>query len=141
MFKIQLKFLWRHPETNTLLEILSIAWKDSAPVIQIEIHSLRPHQPGHWLIPVETDSQEAAALAQSLKEYRQIAYLNHIHPLTLFLLNKLIDFIDSRKKTNPLPVCNSSVTITAKSSQMVEVSLFQILFIGTLFLTVVRLLL
>ena len=77
MFKIQLKFLWRHPETNTLLEILSIAWKDSAPVIQIEIHSLRPHQPGHWLIPVGTDSQEAAALAQSLKEYRQIAYLNH----------------------------------------------------------------
>ena len=103
MFKIQLKFLWRHPETNTLLEILSIAWKDSAPVIQIEIHSLRPHQPGHWLFPVETHSQEAAALAQSLKEYRQIAYLNHIHPLTLFLLNKLIDFIDSRRKNNPSP--------------------------------------
>ena len=74
VFKIQLKFLWRHPETNTLFEILSIAWKDSAPVIQIEIHSLRPHQPGHWHIPVDTDSQEAAALAQSLKEYRQISH-------------------------------------------------------------------
>ena len=107
MFKVQLKFLWRHPETNTLFEILSIAWKDSAPVIQIETHSLRPHQPGHWLIPLDTDSQEAADLAQSLKEYRQIAYLNHIHPLTLFLLNKLIEFLDTRRRNKPSPSLQS----------------------------------
>ena len=107
MFKIQLKFLWRHPETNTLLEILSIAWKDSAPDIQIEIHSLRPHQPGHWLIPVDTNSQEAADLAKSLTEYRQIAYLNHIHPLTLFLLNKLIEFLDTRRRHKISPSLKS----------------------------------
>ena len=101
MIKIQLKFLRRHPETNTFLETLSIAWKDSAPVIQMEIHSLRPQQPGHWLNPIDTDSQDPADLAQSLKEYRLIAYLNHIHPLALFRLNKFINFIDSRRKTKP----------------------------------------
>ena len=95
MFKIQLKFLWRHPETNTLLEILSIAWRETAPSKQIEIHSLRPHQPGHWLVPIDLESQEAADLAHALKEYRQIAYLDHIHPLTLFLVSKLIVFLDT----------------------------------------------
>ena len=68
MFKNQLKFLWRHPETNTLPLKSSVAWKDSAhdsAVIQIEIHSLRPHQPGHWHIPIDADSQEATDLAQS----------------------------------------------------------------------------
>ena len=85
MLKIQFQILWRHSETNTLLEILSIASKETAPTIQI--HSLRPHQPGHWIIPVDIDSQEAADLAYALKEYRQIAYLDHIHPLFSFSTN------------------------------------------------------
>ena len=107
MFKIQLKFLWRHPETNTLLEILSIAWKENAPSLQIELHSLRPQNPGHWLIPVDTNSQEATDLSLALKEYRQIAYLDHIHPLTLFLLNKLIDFLELRRRNKTSPSLQS----------------------------------
>ena len=71
MIKIQLEFLWRHPETYTLLEMLSIAWKETAPSLQIEIHSLRPHQHGQWLVPFDLDleSQQVADLAQALKEY------------------------------------------------------------------------
>ena len=107
MFKIQLKFLWRHPETNTLLEILSIAWKESAPALQIELHSLRPHQTGHWLIPVATDSTEAADLAKALTDYREIAYLDHVHPLTLHLLSKLIDFLDAQRGNKHSPSLKS----------------------------------
>ena len=55
MFKIQLIFLWRHMEPNKFLEILFIAWKETAPTFQIGIHSPRRHQPGLWIIPVDTD--------------------------------------------------------------------------------------
>ena len=103
MFKIPLQIFWRHPETGTHLEILSITWRDTDPEINLELHSLRPTQPGQWILSINSYSSEASTLLKDLLDYRVSLYLKQSHPLTRHLLNKLITFLEgySRSKSSP----------------------------------------
>ena len=103
MFKVPINAFWRHPQTRTHLELIAISWQENSPKIQLDLRSLRLHQPGTWSLTIDASSTDAADLIKTLQDHRKIAYSLKFHPLTIYLLSSLIDYLQSRQRSTTSP--------------------------------------
>ena len=89
-FEINIKCLWQHPATSNLLEITKIEWSETSDPIVMTTHSLRQLQPGNWKIPIKPGTEEQTNLFSALQELTKFPHFKNTHPLTRYLVKKLI---------------------------------------------------
>ena len=94
-FELNIKCIWQRPATKTHLEITKIKWSETDQPIVITVNSLRQLQPGVWKLPIKQGSQELTNFLSALHENSVFPKFNNTHPLTRYLVRKLLQHCQS----------------------------------------------
>ena len=94
-FELNIKCIWKHPATNTHLEIIKIEWSDTDQPLVITVISLRQLQPGIWKLPIKQGSQDVTNLLSAIHEYLVFPKIKNTHPLTRYLVKKSLQHCPS----------------------------------------------
>ena len=89
-FELNIKCLWQHPATSSHLAITKIEWSEKSDPIVITAHSLRQLELGTWKISIKPGTEELSSLLSSLQEFTKFPQFRNTHPLTRYLVKKLI---------------------------------------------------
>ena len=89
-FEHNIKCLWQHPATRNHLDITKKEWSRVLGPIVLTALSLKNLHPRTWKIPIKPGNEELTNLLSASQEFENFPDFKNTHPLTTYLVKKLI---------------------------------------------------